>query len=168
MVGAAGTDGSGQFTIEIEDTYRFRCLYDWRSDFETIPDVYFKMYRGNRFLRRPQAPRSLECRDSARLPSQSKWRGSKVAPVRREMSSLRPAPSPAQSAVRPAPVSADCACNSSQQHWAGVLLSETTTDIDGRYGFAGQGALRHLVYAKTHHRPEVRVLVGDRTPRRRV
>ena len=105
MVGAAVTDGSGQFTIEIDDTYRFRFFYDWRSDFENMPDVYFKVYRGNRLLRSTEDS-VLWNSGSARLPSQSRWRGSKAVPLRREMNSLRPTRSPAMTS-RPAPVSAD-------------------------------------------------------------
>ena len=51
LVGAAVTDGSEQFTIEFNDAYRFRLLYEWRFHFKKMPDVYFKVYRGKRLIR---------------------------------------------------------------------------------------------------------------------
>ena len=51
LVGAAVTDASGQFTIDLTDADMIRMLVDWRSYFEQMPDVYFKVYRGKRLIR---------------------------------------------------------------------------------------------------------------------
>ena len=72
LVGAAVTDGSEQFTIEFNDAYRFRLLYEWRFHFKKMPRRVFQSVSRQAAHSQFRGLHSLECRDRRDCPQEEK------------------------------------------------------------------------------------------------
>ena len=163
IVGAAVTDESGQFILELSDTYRLRLLYDWRLFFDRAPDLYFKVYRGKRLIRSTEdavlwnvnigeTALTIEVEG---IEDGAAEDGDEPLKTYTVTGAITSPTSPSIGGLRVQLVDKNIGPD--------VLLGETTTDLQGHYQLrVAVPAASLRARKKTHPDLQVRVLVGDK------